>query len=96
MQTSLPKAKRFKNGAEQEFLECAQSLGWEVTKRGWPDFVCFKGNAMMVVEVKAHRGRHLRHYQRRVMKFLARRGVACYRWTPDGRFDKLYLNEPDC
>lgn len=39
-------------GYEAVFAEWATSLGWDVTKRGWPDFICRRDGALMAVEVK--------------------------------------------
>jgi hypothetical protein len=39
-------------GYEAMFAEWAESQGWDVTKRGWPDFMCRRNGALMVVEVK--------------------------------------------
>ena len=32
------------NKTEQEFATRALARGWSVTKRGWPDFLCWKGD----------------------------------------------------
>ena len=37
---------------ETLFREWAESQGWDVTKRGWPDFICRRGKEVMAVEVK--------------------------------------------
>lgn len=39
-------------GYEGLFAEWAESQGWDVTKRGWPDFICRRDGALMAVEVK--------------------------------------------
>lgn len=39
-------------GYEAAFAEWAESNGWDVTKRGWPDFICRRDGATMAVEVK--------------------------------------------
>ena len=43
---------RNRNVAEYAFRKQASAEGWEVTKRGWPDFFCRKGDRVMCVEVK--------------------------------------------
>jgi hypothetical protein len=37
---------------EAYFADWARSQGWDVTKRGWPDFICRRDGALMAVEVK--------------------------------------------
>jgi hypothetical protein len=39
-------------GYEALFAEWAESQGWTVTKRGWPDFICRRNGEVMAVEVK--------------------------------------------
>ena len=39
-------------GYEALFAEWATANGWDVTKRGWPDFICRRDGALMAVEVK--------------------------------------------
>jgi hypothetical protein len=39
-------------GYERLFAEWAESQGWDVTKRGWPDFICRRNGEIMAVEVK--------------------------------------------
>lgn len=39
-------------GFEARFAEWAVASGWDVTKRGWPDFLCRRDGALMAVEVK--------------------------------------------
>lgn len=47
-----PGAKGQYVGYEARFAEWATSQGWDVTKRGWPDFICRRDGALMAVEVK--------------------------------------------
>jgi len=74
---------RGKNKAETEFVNMAVKNGWEVTKRGWPDFVCYKGRQLVLVEVKKAKTSHLKRQQYRLMQALSKRGIECYKWTPD-------------
>ncbi len=71
------------NEAEQNFAEWARSQGWEVTKRGWPDFICYRGDSLMLVEVKPRLTNRLKSGQHRLMNSLKKYGVKCYRWSPD-------------
>jgi len=45
-----------------------------------------------VVEVKPHRGRRLKREQYAILSILSSYGVPCYRWSPDGGYEKI---EPD-
>ena len=47
-----PKSEPRYIGYEARFAEWATSQGWDVTKRGWPDFICRRDGALMAVEVK--------------------------------------------
>lgn len=72
------------NGPEKAFFDAAKAAGWEVTKRGWPDFFCVKeGGRIALVEVKASFADDLKTEQREVMEALARYGVPCFVWSPD-------------
>jgi len=48
----LPKPKLSKNRREQIVTEKYLLEGYEVLKRGWPDFLFIKGNDIVMVEVK--------------------------------------------
>jgi len=60
-----------------------EKKGWTVTKRGWPDLICYRGKELMVVEVKPRGDHPLKRQQGRILKALARNGVQSYRWAPD-------------
>ena len=77
------------NRAELDFIREATNNGWEVTKRGWPDFSCFKGRKLILVEVKKARTQHLKREQYRLMQALAKIGVSCFRWAPDTGFSQV-------
>ena len=78
-----------KNSAEQQCFEELTSQGWEVTKRGWPDFICFNNGSLMLVEVKPKQKRSLTKKQYRLMTALVNLGVKCFKWTPDGGFEPI-------
>jgi len=79
--------KEYKNKAEREFAETAEKNGWRVTKRGYPDFICYRGDDLMLVEVKGKPGRKLKRTQHSLMRILKRKyGVKCFRWTPSVGF----------
>src|SRR3990167_9579701 len=72
-----------KNVAEQAFEDEMRVKGWEVTKGGWPDFLCFKDGAVIFAEVKPTGSQPLKPSQFRVFQILAKAGFQCYRYAPD-------------
>lgn len=79
-----------KNKAELEFYDYAKNRGWELSKRGYPDFACFtEGGELIFVEVKRKRSHALKRSQLFLMTKLAERGIRCYRWSPDGGFEEI-------
>ena len=84
--------RRPKNPAEGDFWDHMIQSGWEITKKGAPDFFCWKGERFCCVEVKAYRGRKLKREQRKVLRALSKRGIECYRWDPDEGFIKISGN----
>lgn len=81
--------REIKNPAEQQLFKELTAQGWQVTKRGWPDFACFKGDMVALIEVKPRRSRHLKRQQYRLMAALAKLGVKCFRWSPDSGFEPI-------
>lgn len=67
----------YSNRHENDLYNLASGLGWEVTKRGWPDFICWDGDNMILVEVKPP-GHLLNQSQWRVMLALSRLGAKCF------------------
>lgn len=90
------KSRRPKNKCEGQFYDLMVGRGWEVTKRGWPDFLCFKEGELVCIEVKRKRGYKLKSWQRCVMLELVKHGVRAYRWSPDGGFEPVleYIHFP--
>lgn len=78
-----------KNPYERQLYDELTAQGWDVTKRGWPDFACFKGDNLALVEVKSGGNRHLKREQYRLMAALAKLGVRCFRWSSDGGFQPV-------
>lgn len=76
------------NPAEKRCWEELVKLGWEPTKRGWPDFVAFKGERICVVEVKPRTTEFLKRSQIRVMNALSAAGIECFKFTPDFGFTR--------
>lgn len=75
--------REYKNRAESLFAKTAREHGWMVTKRGWPDFICYRNNDIMLVEVKRKGAYRLKRTQEKFMKTISGYGVKCYRWSPD-------------
>lgn len=78
----------YKNPSEKAFAEMLRDDGWNVVKRGWPDFFCTRMGRVMVVEVKPE-NRHLKHHQKIIMNWLASLGVDVYEWKPIAGFRKI-------
>ena len=77
-QQTLTTPKTYPNRFENRFAQLAHSLGWEVTKQGWPDFVCYGADDQLIaVEVKPFGG-WLRPEQKRLMAALSNAGVRCF------------------
>jgi hypothetical protein len=99
VQIETPHRRRYPNLTEEAFAQLAERNGWEVTKRGWPDFLCFGPNdEVIAVEVKPRladpskgRMKVLSRYQVRVMDILQAAGVRCF--VSDG--DKLEPYRPE-
>jgi len=83
-------AFRTQNQAESQLYRLMTDDGFDVVKRGWPDFACFRDDELLLVEVKPDRDTHLKRSQYRLMKALVDRGVKCYRWSPDVGFQPIY------
>ena len=81
--TKLTSSKQPKNKAESVFYSEAISKGWNLSKKGWADFFCWKDNEIMLVEVKKHRGYRLKTHQHFIFKKLTEFGIPCYTWTPE-------------
>ena len=47
------------NKTEEIFAVRTVAKGWSVTKRGWPDYLCWRGDEVMCVEVKPESHRSL-------------------------------------
>jgi hypothetical protein len=76
----------YRNDAERRFVELASSEGWTVTKRGWPDFVCFRGDEVRVVEVKPYANSQPKAMQSKVIALLRAHGICALVWSPSGGF----------
>ena len=75
--------RTIRNEAERMFFDLATQKGWTVTKKGYPDFICYKGGLMMLVEVKKKGTHRLKYAQHRFMNEMKIRGLKCYKWSPN-------------
>lgn len=73
-------------------FDLATERGWDVAKRGWPDFFLQRRDEIIAVEVKGHKDEPLKVDQERIFEFLTNHGVRCYKWSPDVAPD--FLSEP--
>jgi hypothetical protein len=80
---------QYRNTPERLFARMAESRGWDITKRGWPDFLCWRDGKLVAVEVKPRGSHPLKASQLRVMRYLVAHGIDCYKWSPDGGFEKI-------
>lgn len=76
------------NPAERAFRELAESEGWDVTKRGWPDFICRRNGELMAVEVKDGSD-GLSHQQYETISDLRRAGIPTFVWTPGEGYSEV-------
>lgn len=72
----------YKNKAEEQFAQEAMALGWQVTKHGYPDFICYRGHQIMLVKVFKNGNFHLKKAHVKFMNTLKKFGVPCYKWNP--------------
>jgi|GEM_PF-4949611 len=90
-------SRRPKNSAEAKLYDEMAGAGWEITKRGWPDFFCIREKdgqtEVCVVEVKPHSGAGLKNSQAVVMQTLAAYGVPCFMYSPDGGLRRIMPGE---
>lgn len=80
--------------AEEQLRGKLEKEGWEVLHYGWPDFACVKGDEMMFVEVKSHRGEMLKSEQHFILTHLAKLGLNCFKWIPDTGFERITPTTP--
>ena len=85
--------RELKNPAENECYKLLRSQGWQVTKRGWPDFIAYKKDQVIVVEVKKNSAHSLRQSQWRVFKQLGQAGIPCYKYTPERGMELAFCDE---
>ena len=80
--------------AEGQLQDKLERDGWKVVHKGWPDFACVRNGEMIFVEVKNYRGEMLKRDQHYILTNLAKLGLKCYKWTPDGEFERILPSTP--
>lgn len=71
------------SNSEFDFLASMNTEGWSSAKKGWPDFLCWRGEELICVEVKRNKNDELKEHQKLVNSKLAAVGIKCYSWNPD-------------
>lgn len=81
---------------EGEVIEELTRNGWQVLTKGFPDLLCYRGGAVIAIEVKSLAYRRLTKNQLTVLRWLSQAGVICYKWTPAGleKIDANYKEPP--
>ena len=75
----LMKERRLlKNKAERVLQDLLEADGWEVYKRGMPDFACYRGTEFMLIEVKPNLSHNLKEHQYKLLAKLAKYGVPVF------------------
>ena len=80
--------------AEEQLKILMEAEGWDVIHKGWPDFACIRDGEMMFIEVKGYKGEMLKKHQHHLMTNLAKIGLNCYKWTPNGGFEQMLGDTP--
>ena len=77
------------NQTEQKLKEILVGQGWNVIRKGWPDFACIKDGEMIFIEAKSYRGEMLKKEQHYILTNLAKQGLECYKWDPMEGFERI-------
>jgi len=72
------------NRPEAEAKAELKRRGWEVTRKGFPDYICYhRDGSLAFVEVKPDGRAPLKWSQHKLFFVLARYGIPVFRWDPD-------------
>lgn len=81
---------RTSSPTERLFLSKANAAGWNVLKRGWPDYLLWKENGdVCCVEVKRDTQEKLKREQQFVCELLSRFGIKVFMWKPKIGFKQI-------
>lgn len=81
-----PERRRPANDAEGQLFDELTADGWEVMKRGWPDFVAVRNGKVLIIEVKPGKHDRPKVDQEFVMQLLADHGLNVALWNPKSGF----------
>lgn len=74
---------RVPNKWEAQFVEEMLAQGWDIYRRGWPDFIAVKGKEIRFVEVKPPDG-WMSPHQIAIAKILSEFGIQVECWNGKG------------
>lgn len=94
---ALPGLKRPpRNKAALAFWGAMRGTGFKLVKSAsvFPDFLLVDEHEkkLCFVVIKRKRGHRLKRGQEAVLKFLASKGIDCFRWSPEAGFERISDN----
>lgn len=64
--------------------------GYEVKRRGWPDFSIWRnGTLVAVAEVKPYAAKPLKPHQEEMLEQLSALGLPSFKWTPEDGYTEI-------
>jgi len=74
----------YKNPAETKFSRFVKGYGWEIFRKGYPDFMVLRGGDIVgFVEVKPnHKKKNRKPSQERFRRFCEKYGIPFAYWAP--------------
>lgn len=90
-----PERRRPANVAEGALFDELTADGWEVFKRGWPDFIAVRNGRVLIVEVKPGKNNRPKHDQEFVMQLLADHGLNVALWNPTTGYRRIMPSQKD-
>ena len=75
------KSPRTSNPSEIAVVQHFENEGYQMLKRGWPDFIAVKGSEARFIEVKRPPNPQLKPEQKRVAEILKRFGIEVEIWV---------------
>lgn len=90
-----PERRRPANEAEGQLFDELTADGWEVFKRGYPDFICVRNGKVMFVEVKPTARCGPKVDQEFVMQVMADAGLNVAMWDPFRKFRRVMPSQED-
>lgn len=93
--TPPPRRAPMGNVPERMLFDEFTADGWEVFKRGWPDFIAVRNGQVVIVEVKPQPNSRLRHDQQFVTQLLADHGLNVAVWNPKTGYRRVMPSQKD-